>query len=55
MRGLGYGKDYHYAHDDYDVVQVNLPENLSKRRYYSPGKTGDESAIAERLKKRRVE
>jgi putative ATPase len=55
MRGLGYGKDYHYAHDDYGVVQVNLPENLSERRYYSPGRTGDEPAIAERLKKRRVE
>jgi putative ATPase len=38
MRGLGYGKDYHYAHDDYDVVQFNLPENLRGRKYYEPGK-----------------
>ncbi len=38
MRQLGYGKDYHYAHDDYDVKQLNLPENLSGRRYYRPDK-----------------
>ncbi len=37
MKQLGYGKDYHYAHDDYDVVQENLPENLTGRRYYEPG------------------
>ncbi len=52
MRALGYGKEYHYAHDDYDVVQVNLPENLAGRRYYRPGDRGDEARIAERLKKR---
>jgi putative ATPase len=46
MRELGYGKDYHYAHDDYDVTQVNLPENLSERRYYRPGKRGAEAQIA---------
>ncbi len=34
MRELGYGRDYHYAHDDYDVVQVNLPPGLSERRYF---------------------
>ncbi|HLX25682.1 MAG TPA: replication-associated recombination protein A [Candidatus Cybelea sp.] len=34
MRQLGYGKDYHYAHDDYGVTQINLPANLSGRRYY---------------------
>ena len=38
MRGLGYGKDYHYAHDDYAVKQFNLPENLRGRVYYEPGK-----------------
>jgi putative ATPase len=37
MRGLGYGKEYHYAHDDYDVKQFNLPENLRGRKYYEPG------------------
>ncbi|MBV8345203.1 MAG: replication-associated recombination protein A [Candidatus Eremiobacteraeota bacterium] len=38
MRKLGYGEGYHYAHDDYDVKQRNLPENLSGRRYYQPDK-----------------
>ncbi len=38
MRELGYGEGYHYAHDDYDVKQLNLPENLSERRYYRPAK-----------------
>jgi len=58
-RGLGYGKDYHYAHDDYDVAQVNLPANLAQRQYYGPGEHGEESKItkwlAERAKKRRFE
>jgi putative ATPase len=34
MRQLGYGKGYHYAHDDYNITQVNLPPALSGRRYY---------------------
>lgn len=55
MRALGYGRDYHYAHDDYDFAQVNLPENLSERRYYAPGRSGDELRIADWIKKRRVE
>ena len=37
MKQLGYGRDYHYAHDDYSVKQENLPENLRGRRYYEPG------------------
>jgi putative ATPase len=37
MRHLGYGKDYHYAHDDYSIKQQNLPDNLKDRRYYEPG------------------
>ena len=42
MRELGYGEGYHYAHDDYDVEQLNLPENLRGRRYYEPsGRTDD--------------
>ncbi len=42
MRQLGYGRDYHYAHEDYDVTQVNLPDNLGGRRYYEPGNRGAE-------------
>ncbi|MGA8576333.1 MAG: replication-associated recombination protein A [Candidatus Cybelea sp.] len=34
MRKLGYGEGYHYAHDDYNVTQVNVPPALSGRRYY---------------------
>ncbi|HEX3671847.1 MAG TPA: replication-associated recombination protein A [Candidatus Cybelea sp.] len=34
MRELGYGEGYHYAHDDYNVSQLNLPPALSGRRYY---------------------
>ncbi|MBV8355153.1 MAG: replication-associated recombination protein A, partial [Candidatus Eremiobacteraeota bacterium] len=37
LRGLGYGAEYHYAHDDYDIKQVNLPANLAGREYYRPG------------------
>ncbi len=37
MKGLGFGRDYHYAHDDYSIKQDNLPENLRDRRYYEPG------------------
>jgi putative ATPase len=37
MKGLGYGRDYHYAHDDYSIKQNNLPENLRDRHYYEPG------------------
>jgi putative ATPase len=46
MRQLGYGRDYHYAHDDYDVRQVNLPDNLRGHRYYEPGNQGAEKNTA---------
>jgi putative ATPase len=41
MRRLGYGKEYHYAHDDYNVKQFNLPENLRGRKYYEPGESDE--------------
>jgi len=34
MKELGYGEGYHYAHNDYSVVQENLPPALGGRRYY---------------------
>ena len=40
MKQLGYGRDYHYAHEDYSVKQENLPENLRGRRYFEPGENG---------------
>ncbi|HET6896443.1 MAG TPA: replication-associated recombination protein A [Candidatus Baltobacteraceae bacterium] len=41
MKQLGYGRDYHYAHNDYSVKQQNVPDNLKNRTYYTPG-TNDE-------------
>jgi putative ATPase len=43
MRKLGYGAGYHYSHDDYDVKQTYLPENLAGRTYYEPGTCGEET------------
>jgi putative ATPase len=37
MKTLGYGRDYHYAHNDYAIKQDNLPENIRGRHYYEPG------------------
>src|SRR5581483_11451173 len=54
MRSLGYGKDYHYAHDDYDVEQVNVPENLAGKRYYRPRDGGDEVRIAAKLNNSKI-
>jgi putative ATPase len=42
MKSLGYGRDYHYAHDDYTVEQDNLPDNLRERRYYDPGENDEQ-------------
>jgi len=37
MKGLGYGKDYRYIHDDPQAnKQEHLPEALRQRRYYRP-------------------
>jgi putative ATPase len=56
MRGLGYGRDYVYSHDDYESAQSFLPENVAGRTYYSPGERGAEAArAAESAKKRRLE
>jgi putative ATPase len=51
MRKLGYGKDYKYAHDYEDQVvdQQHLPEELRNRRYYTPGESGYEKKLKERL------
>ena len=42
MKGLGYGRDYHYAHDDYSIKQENLPENLRGRTYYEAGENDEQ-------------
>jgi len=38
MKGLDYGKDYHYAHDDPQGAksQTHLPKELEGRKYYRP-------------------
>jgi len=56
MRGLGYGRDYVYSHDDYAAGQSFLPENVAGHAYYVPGEHGAEAATAlERAKKGRPE
>jgi len=51
MQGLGYGKDYQYAHDfpDARVEQEHLPENLKGKRYYVPTERGFEAEIKKRM------
>jgi putative ATPase len=49
MRGMGYGRDYRYSHDfaaddPRRWTQTYLPDNLSGRRFYSPGDQGYESS-----------
>jgi putative ATPase len=51
MKGLGYGKDYQYAHDvEGKVADMQcLPDNLRDRVYYRPTNEGIEKRIRERL------
>jgi putative ATPase len=55
MKQLGYGKGYRYAHDeDEGVAGMDcLPEALAGKRYYEPGRRGEEAAIADRLEEAR--
>ena len=51
MKGLGYGKDYQYAHDlEGKVADMQcLPDNLRGRVYYRPTGEGIEKRIRERM------
>jgi putative ATPase len=51
MKGLGYGKDYQYAHDtDAKVADMQcLPDSLRDRVYYRPTNEGVEKRVRERL------
>jgi putative ATPase len=51
MKGLGYGRDYKYAHDapDQFVAARNLPDALGDASFYEPKDVGAESTIAQRL------
>ena len=56
MKGLGYGKDYRYAHDEPEAVAAMecLPDNLRGRRYYQPTTRGAEAELAQRLERARA-
>lgn len=51
MKDIGYGKDYHYPHEDPDAVvdQEYFPEELAGRRYYRPVERGFEREMIKRL------
>jgi len=51
MKGLGYGKDYQYAHDtEAKVADMQcLPDSLRDRVYYRPTNEGVEKRVRERL------
>ena len=51
MQGMGYGRDYRYAHDyaGHFVDQEFLPPALQGRRYFHPTGQGAEPEIARRL------
>ena len=51
MKGLGYGRDYQYAHDlEGKIANMQcLPDNLRGRSYYHPTGEGIEKRIRERM------
>jgi putative ATPase len=56
MKGLGYGKDYRYAHDEPDAHAAGekyFPDSIEARQYYRPVPRGLEIKIAEALEKRK--
>ena len=55
MRGLGYGRDYDYAHDHAEGVAPMecLPPGLRGRRFYQPTNRGFEAEATARLERAR--
>ncbi len=51
MKDLGYGRDYHYDHDDPDGFsgQNYFPEKMGRQRFYYPVERGFERDISRRL------
>jgi putative ATPase len=52
MQGLGYGRDYRYAHDEeggFAAGEDYFPEEMAPRRYYEPPPRGLELKIGEKL------
>jgi putative ATPase len=52
MKGLGYGREYRYAHDFQGGVTAMecLPEKLRGETFYRPGTEGFEKALSERMR-----
>jgi putative ATPase len=56
MKGLGYGKDYRYAHDEpgaHAAGEKYFPDSMDARQYYRPVPRGLEIRIAEALENRK--
>lgn len=56
MKGLGYGKDYRYAHgepDAYAAGEKYFPDEMQPKQYYRPVPRGLEIKIAEALERRK--
>ncbi|MDE2140435.1 MAG: recombination factor protein RarA, partial [Gammaproteobacteria bacterium] len=52
MKGLGYGREYRYAHDEPDAYAAGenyFPEAMPAKTYYHPVTRGLETRIAEKL------
>jgi putative ATPase len=52
MKGLDYGKNYRYAHDEdegYAAGEKYFPDDMPETIYYHPVNRGLEQKIAERL------
>jgi putative ATPase len=52
MKGLGYGKDYRYAHDEdegYAAGETYLPDGMERHDWYQPTDRGLEARIREKL------
>jgi putative ATPase len=52
MKGLGYGKDYRYAHNEPDAYAAGehyLPDGMPVTRFYEPTERGLEAKIREKL------
>ncbi|HSN17617.1 MAG TPA: replication-associated recombination protein A [Gammaproteobacteria bacterium] len=52
MKGMGYGKEYRYAHDESDAFAAGeryFPEDMAEKTYYHPVPRGLEIKIGEKL------
>jgi putative ATPase len=52
MKGLGYGAEYRYAHDEdeaYAAGESYWPDGKAPEAYYRPSPRGLEASIGERL------